>query len=343
MKNRVEALSDLLTFDAMKVASCFDFQELTNKHIIITGASGLVGINFLASLLQIAKKVNGMKIFPIIHSDPSEFLLPLLNSKTVQVFKGNLTDSEFIKTLPDADIIIHAAGSGEPSKFMTDTLASLKINTLTTFMLFEKLNSNGKFLFISSSDIYNGLESAKYSENQIGTTNTDHPRACYIEGKRTGETICTLYRQQGVNASSVRLSLTYGPGTRPNDKRVLPSFIQKAIKGKIELLDEGEATRTFCYISDAIEMMWHIILHGTHSCYNVGGVSAIKINELAYLIGQLLNVPVVIPNVKKSIAGAPSSVFLNLDRIMSEYKKESYIELQEGLEKTIVWHKNLIE
>ncbi|HPS31762.1 MAG TPA: NAD-dependent epimerase/dehydratase family protein [bacterium] len=341
MRNKVNKLNELLTSDAMKVASCSDFQELTDKRIMITGANGLIGINFLASLIQIANKVHGIKIFPVIHSEPSEFLLPFLNSEKVQVFRGDLTDEKFIETLPIADIIIHAAGSGEPVKFMKNTVASLKINTLTTLKLFEKLNVKGRFLFISSSDIYNGLESPEYSENQIGNTNTDHPRACYIEGKRTGETICNLYRQQGTNAISVRLSLTYGPGTRAGDQRVLPSFIKKALSGKIELLDKGESVRTFCYISDAIEMMWYIILHGKHSCYNVGGVFSIKIKELASLIGRLLNVPVVIPEVRTGIAGAPDKVFINLDRIMCEYKKRKFIDLEDGINKTIDWYKNL--
>jgi nucleoside-diphosphate-sugar epimerase len=282
-----------------------------------------------------------MRIFPIVHSNPLKYLKPLLENKTVQVIRGDLTDETFIETLPDADIIIHAAGSAEPSKFMLNPISSLKINTVTTLKLFEKLNKNGRFLFISSSDIYNGLELPKYSENQIGTTNTDHPRACYIEGKRTGETICDLYRQQGINAFSVRLSLTYGPGTRIGDQRVLPSFIQKAIKGKIDLLDSGEVSRTFCYISDAIEMMWHILLYGGHSCYNVGGISSIKIKELADLIGKILNVPVISPKVKTSIAGAPINVCLDMTRILSEYNKEGFIDLEEGIKRTVNWYKGL--
>ena len=66
--------------------------------------------------------------------------------------------------MPNVDIIIHAAGSGEPSKFILNPLSTLEINTLTTLNLFKKLKSKGSFLFISSSDIYNGLTTTKYSE-----------------------------------------------------------------------------------------------------------------------------------------------------------------------------------
>lgn len=341
MKNSAETLGALLDGDAARVASCFDLKKLAGKRVMVTGAGGLIGINFLASLVRIADKADGLKIYPVFHSKPQAFLAPFLAHKAVRVYRGDLTDDNLIKKLPKANLIIHAAGSGEPGKFMADALSSLKINTSTTFKLFEKLDSKGTFLFISSSDIYGGLKPGIYSEDQIGTTNTDHPRACYIEGKRTGETICGLYRRQGIKAYAVRLSAVYGPGGRSGDQRALPSFIRKGLGGKIDLLDSGEAKRTFCYISDALEMMWYIILRGKRGCYNVGGVSTVKIKELARLIGKNLGVPVSVPKTKAGIAGAPAAVRLDLGRLLAEYKKKRFIGLEEGLERTVAWHKNL--
>ncbi len=341
MKNSAEILNGLLAEDAGRVASCFDFKKLAGKRVMVTGAGGLVGINILASLVRIAGKARGLKIAAVIHSKPAGFLAPLLEHKAVKVLRGDLTDEKFLKALPGSDIIIHAAGSGEPGRFMAAPLTSLKINTFTTFKLFEKLSPGGTFLFISSSEVYSGLKSPRYSENQIGTSNTDHPRACYIEGKRTGETICALYRQRGVNASSVRLAQVYGPGTRPGDERALPAFIKKGLKGKIELLDSGDAKRAYCYVSDAVELMWHIILRGRHGCYNIGGTSTVKIRELARRIGKLLEVPVFVPKVNAGVAGAPGAVLLDLRRILGEYGKKNFVGLEEGLVKTVNWHKNL--
>ena len=337
-KNHSNALT-LLIEDANKVISCMDLSALANKDVMVTGASGLIGINFLLTFIQIADIIPGINIFPVIHSEPSFFPKSYFQSKKIHFIKGDLTDEKFCKKLPTADIIIHAAGSGEPNKFIANPLTSLKINTVSTFNLFEKLKKNGSFLFISSSDVYNGLTSEKYSENQIGTNNTDHPRACYIEGKRTGEAICNLFRQQGLNTFSVRLSLTYGPGMRLGDQRVLPSFIQKGLKGNIELLDSGNAIRTYCYISDAIEMMLHIIMNGKERLYNVGGVTSCKIFELAYLIGNICKVPVIIPKTEAGIIGAPENVFIDISRILMEYRKGKFIGLEEGLQRTINWYK----
>ncbi|MEK7097218.1 MAG: NAD-dependent epimerase/dehydratase family protein, partial [Patescibacteria group bacterium] len=168
--------------------------------------------------------------------------------------------------------------------------------------------------------------------------------SCYIEAKRCGEAICNAYRAKGVQAKSARLSLAYGPGTKQGDLRVLNSFIQKAIQGKIEMLDYGEAKRTYCYISDAIEIMWKILLFGKEPVYNVGGFSNITIADLARKIGKYLDIPVVFPKISSDkISGAPVDVSLDMSKVKNEFGKTEYVSLDEGLERTIEWQKKLYQ
>jgi nucleoside-diphosphate-sugar epimerase len=208
-------------------------------------------------------------------------------------------------------------------------------------MLFDKLSKRGKFLFVSSSEIYSGLKKPPFKESEAGITNTTHPRACYIEAKRCAEAICLAYRKKGIDAKAVRLSLAYGPGTRPGDKRVLNSFIEKALTGKIALLDQGEAKRTYCYISDATEIMWNVLLHGKEPIYNVGGNSRTTIRELAEKIGKYLDAPVILPSKIQDMAGAPEDVYLDMTKVQEEFNKIEYVILDEGLKNTIEWQRQL--
>jgi nucleoside-diphosphate-sugar epimerase len=205
----------------------------------------------------------------------------------------------------------------------------------------EKLFPKGKFLFISTSELYSGISNPPFSEAQIGSTNTTHPRACYIEGKRCGEAIINAFRDQGVNAKSARLALAYGPGTRPNDMRVLNSFIQKALNGKITLMDKGEARRTYCYVEDAVEILWNILLHGKDPIYNVGGTSRVTIRELAEMIGALVHVTVEYPETSHTLKDAPEDVCLNMSKVENEFRKTTYTPLSEGLSRTIRWQQAL--
>jgi nucleoside-diphosphate-sugar epimerase len=204
------------------------------------------------------------------------------------------------------------------------------------------LEKNGSFLYVSTSEVYSGNKILPHKEEYIGTTDPYHPRASYIEAKRAGETICNIYREMGINASSARLSLAYGPGTKAEDQRVINQFIQRAIiTKKISLQDMGEALRTYCYITDAIEIMLNIIYKGNKSVYNVAGESRTSIADLAKVIGLILKVPVEFPSNILKKDDAPEDVSSSLELIKKDFGKDEFIPLEVGLKNTIEWQKQI--
>ncbi|HEY4148867.1 MAG TPA: NAD-dependent epimerase/dehydratase family protein [Chitinophagaceae bacterium] len=332
-----QAANTIIEEDAGIINGKVDFTALQNKTILITGASGLLGIYFLTCLGRLAEQGMAIKVVAVFRSE----LPPYLAGKGftgMQICRGDITDYEFCRSLPEADYIIHAAGYGQPMKFMESPEKTLKLNTFSTFLLFDKLRPGGHFMFVSSSEVYSGLSRDVYTEDEIGSTNTTHPRACYIEGKRGGEAICNAYRSKNVKASSVRLAHTYGPGTKKGDKRVILSFIEKALAGKIEMIDKGEAVRTYCYVADAVEIMWKILLSAKEPVYNVGGNSQTTIANLAHRIGAIMSVPVIMPTGNEGVAGAPKDVKLDMQKVAGEFGKTQYISLEEGLQRTIKWY-----
>lgn len=337
---------DLLEEDACRSLEEVSVSSLEGTTVLITGASGVIGTHFLFGLLRCKRDLGlSVKVIGVVQHGVPDHLKPLEQQGYVRFLNGNMTDDSFLVTLPQAHIIVHAATYGQPVLFMANVKATLKLNTTAVFVLLEKLLPGGRFLFVSSSEVYSGLTDTPFSENQIGTTNTTHPRASYIEAKRCGEVICNAYRDTGIAAKSVRLSLAYGPGTRVGDKRAIYTFIEKGLKEKeIRLLDRGEAKRTYCYISDAMYMMWRILLEGKDSIYNVGGTSTTTIAELAQLIGNLLAVPVITaPETGGSMMGAPDDVCLDLAKFTNEFGPVNFINLQKGVARTVDWQKSLYE
>ncbi len=333
-------LVEIITEDIAEMTKRLDLSELSDKTILITGASGLIGVYFLACLKQISR-TQEFKTIAVMQSDPPPFVKKLLDRPGAEILLGDLSSQSFCESLPGADYIVHAAGYGQPGRFMENPVKTLQINTSATFSLFNRLSPAGKFLFVSTSEVYSGLITPPHKESEIGTTNTTHPRSCYIEAKRCGEAICNAHRAKGFNAKSARLSLAYGPGTRKGDMRVLNSFIQKAINGHITLLDHGKANRTYCYVSDAVEIMWNILLFGKDPVYNVGGHSRTTIGELAIKIGAYTGVPVTFPSHAKDLAGAPDDVYLDMTKALKEFGKSEFVPFDEGLARTIEWQKAL--
>ncbi len=336
-------LAELILEDAQTVYERVDFNEIEGKSILITGASGLIGTHFLASLNHLKTKIRlPFNVYSIINSNPAEHFKDIAGFEGSEIFQGDLTDINFYRGLPKADYIIHAAGYGQPGKFLQDPIKTIKLNTVVLLALFGKLANGGKLLFLSTSEVYVGLPHSPYKETDIGTTNTNHPRACYIEAKRCGEAICNAYRQKGIEAKSARLSLAYGSGTKEGDKRVINEFIQKGLKSRISLLDQGQAKRTYCYVSDAIEIMWNILFKGREAVYNVAGHSGVTILDLAQRIGSYLKTPVTRPAKKpEGLVGAPKEVFLDMSKAEHEFNKKEYVDLTEGLRRTIEWQKLL--
>lgn len=336
-------LSEIIIKDAQKITDKVNFENLNGKSILITGAAGLIGTYLTACLYLIStSKQFKIKVNLLIYSDLPEFITPLINELDSNIYQGDVTSRGFCKTLPKVDYIVHAAGYGQPGKFMENPIKTIQINTSATLDLFKHLKRDGSFLFLSTSEVYSGLSNPPFNESQIGSTNTDHPRASYIEGKCTGETICNEYRKKGVNAKSARVSLAYGPGTKKHDKRVLNSFIEKALTaGKIDMLDRGEAKRTYCYITDAVEMLWKILLSGKDNIYNVGGISRTTVAKLARLIAKETGVPVIFPKNSSDLLGAPEDVYLDLTKIQQEFNKHEFVSLEDGIKTTFNWQKNL--
>lgn len=315
-----------------------DFSQLRNKKILITGASGLVGLYLLSSLKNIKKEYN-IEVYAWIKNEPEKYLKKFYEDFIL--VRRDITDANSFIDLDTFDFIIHSAGYAQPGKFLENKMKTIKINTLSTIYLLDKLKEDGKFLFISSSELYSGLDAFKISEENIGLTNTDHSRACYIESKRCGEAICY---SSGKDAKIARLSLAYGPGIKKGDKRFLYSIIEKAFNNEyIELMDEGKSIRTYCYITDAVEMLWNIFLHGKHNIYNVSGISQISIFDLAKKIGQKFKKEVKTPKNSREMEGSPKIVNISNDRYTEEFNKTDFVDLDEGLENTVQWYKNILK
>ena len=282
------------------------------KKLLITGAYGLVGSN----------------ICKILERDYTE----------IEIHKSKY--DEIPSTLgSNVDYLILGSGYGQPQMFGKDKIETIRINTeFISNMIKNWVKPDGKVLYVSSSEVYSGAPSP-HTEDMIGTTTPQHPRACYIEGKRCGEAICMAYKEQGFDVKIARLALAYGPGTKKGDTRVINQFIEQALTTKtIKMKDTGGQYRTYLYVEDAAQMMLDILFKGKDVVYNVGGISSLRICDLAKMIADLSGSDWEMGN--EPIIGSPESVFLDITKINDAFPRK-YISIDEGLKKTIEYQKQL--
>ena len=334
----------LLDEDARNALCGVPVEALQGKTVILTGATGVVGIHFLACL-SYAQRHMGVRIEVIAVSRraPPSHVKHIVGDANVRFLSVDIAEPKNIALLPTADVIIHSAGYGQPALFLDKPLSTIKLNTAGTLGLLDRLRATGAFLFLSSSEVYSGLGDPPFREDQIGSTSPSHSRACYIEAKRCAEAICHAARAGGVNAKAARLALAYGPGARSGDRRVLYSLIERgAVEGRVRILDRGLAWRTYCYVGDAVHMMLRVLLEGRQAVYNVGGISRTTIRGLADAVGGLMNVPVDVPEGDAAAAlGAPDDVWLDLSQYEAEFGPVKFTDLNTGLRRCIRWHREV--
>jgi nucleoside-diphosphate-sugar epimerase len=325
---------NFLEKDINKVIENIDFSTLKNKKVLITGASGLVGFYLTQCVKRLQNELN-IEVYLSYKNDIPSYLKEYYDFPYTEI-KEDITS---VKLEPKFfDVIIHSSGYAQPMKFLSDSLTTIKINTHATINLLDSLKPDGKFLFVSTSELYSGNDNLNIDESQIGTTTPSHNRACYIESKRCGETICHSYRASGYDVKIARLSLAYGPFTKLGDLRVLNSIIDKGLNNNtIELMDDGSALRTYCYITDVIEMFWNVLLHGKDVTYNVSGFSNISIKGLAENVGQILDKKVIAPISLDGLAGSPKVVNISSEKYINEFQKHSFVDMKHGLENVIEW------
>lgn len=303
--------------------------NLRDKTILITGITGLIGQHILKTLHPHLESHNIHIIGYSKHSPTN--ILKYASSHAQFITRDLSKDPESYFAWHDpVDYIVHAATYGQPAKFTRLPLETITLNTTLLTSLLNCLFPWGRLLFLSSSEVYSGLDKDEYCETDIGNTTPQHPRGAYIEAKRVGEAICAAVP----NTVVARVSMVYGPGTRKSDERVLYQLIDQAIRTRrIDLRDDGSAIRTYCHVDNAVEMLLNILLNGKDTLYNVGGISNISIYELAKLIGDMFNVHVF--RGASIVYDAPKSVKLNINKYINEFGTPDFVTLKIGIEEII--------
>jgi UDP-glucuronate decarboxylase len=345
-------LDKIIEQDCLEYLDKIDLSPLKGKTVLITGANGLIG-TYLISLLHLAntRRNLGVELIAVSRSAPCEKLRDIFQDR-YRFLSVNLA-GEDLPALPcKTDYIIHGATYAQPGKFLEHHAETIRLNTAVTESLLKLAQrDHAKLLFLSSSEIYGNPDPAHIPtpEDFPGLCPTDNVRAVYAESKRMGETLCYCYREfEGVEAKAARISMTYGPGVSIRDQRVMGQFINQALTNqKIEMLDDGSKERTFCYIADCMLMLLNILLYGKDFVYNVGGRDRISIRKLAQEICSLTDSTLVVKpsreRAAQNIEVSPDRVQLDIGKVCTEFKLETFKPFREGLARTIAWNRQLLD
>ena len=330
----------------LNILSAVDLNKITkkeinyfkNKKILITGVSGIIGINLLFFFDSILKKKNfSIKIDGIFNTSLFMFVQKYfrknknINFKKIDLSKRNLDKKK------KYDLIFHCAGYGQPSKFLRYSAATFRLNSSTIINLRQNLKKNGKFIYMSTTEIYSGNDKL-CDEKSIGNTTPMHPRSPYIESKRFGESfIINSYE----NFIIYRVCLTYGVGAKLNDERITNLLLLRSIKEKqIDIFGGLNQLRSNLYIGDAINMIIKSTVNFNREIFNINNHKMTTIGQMVKIISKFSKKKV--RKNKSFIKGSPKIIKISNKKILKSINYKIATNLKDGLIKTYKWYSTLI-
>jgi UDP-glucuronate decarboxylase len=275
-------------------------RELAGATILIAGAAGFLP-SYVVDALAFANRRLLARPCRVLAVDNLSTGLPgrlehLRNDAHVVFLDADVTAP--LRLEERVDYVVHGASIASPTWYRRFPLETIDANVAGTRRLLEltRRHEGSRFLLLSSSEIYGDPPAARVptSEDYWGNVSPTGPRSPYDESKRLAETLAAVYhRLYSVPTVIVRPFNVYGPRLRLDDGRVVPDFLRNALAGEpITLLSSGEATRSFCYISDFVCGLLLLLLRGeAGEAYNLGNDEEVTIRALAETVAELAGGP----------------------------------------------------
>jgi len=261
---------------------------------LVTGAAGFIGSHLCERLLLEGHAVIGLDVFSDYYPRPLKAanLAPLLAHPQFRFLEQDLTRADLAPIAAEADHIFHQAGQpGVRPSWGKDFDVYVDCNIRATQRLLEACKGSARLrrlVFASSSSVYGDTHDLPLRERSL-----PQPFSPYGVTKLAAEHLCGLYHaNHGVPTVALRYFTVYGPRQRPD--MGFNKFIQAALQDRpIPVYGDGEQTRDFTYVADAVEANWLALQPAAvGKVFNIGGGSRVSVNQVLATLEEILGRPI---------------------------------------------------
>lgn len=248
------------------------------KTIIVTGAAGFIGCNFVRLALRSGYRVVGFDALTYAgHRENLENL-----GRNFELTVGNIRDPKSVVELfaehkPDA--ILNFAAESHVDRSIEDPLVFVETNVVGTANLLhhalsywnslpESRKQGFRYVQVSTDEVYGSLgDTGKFSE----TTPVD-PSSPYSASKTGGDHLVKAWQHTyGLPALVTRCSNNYGPYQYP--EKLIPHMIHCALTGRpLPVYGDGRNVRDWIHVEDHCAGILLALERGKPGAvYNLGG------------------------------------------------------------------------
>ena len=304
-----------------------------NKKVLVTGGTGLIGIQLVNLLVD-----KGAHVTVVSLDDKSRV------ERNVTFINTDIRElNNCIDICKDKEIVFQLAGIKGSPAMTSKRPASFFVPTLSFGLnMMEAARQVGveRFLFTSSVGVYSPAEI--FNEDDVWKTFPSENDKFAGWAKRMGELQAEAYLKEynWNNISIVRPANVYGPYDNfdPNNAMVIPSLIYRMINGEnpLNVWGDGSPIRDFIHARDVALGMMLAVEKNINEPINLGSGEGFSIKEIAETIASLN------PSGKVEIKWDTEKPKGDKKRLMNTKRAKSYgiettIELKQGIKETIDW------
>ncbi|HEY8953101.1 MAG TPA: NAD-dependent epimerase/dehydratase family protein [Candidatus Dormibacteraeota bacterium] len=306
-------------------------------RVVVTGAAGFIGSHLSERLLAAGHEVVGIDSFADYYEKArkEQNLETSRSNDRFHFAAADLVDADLDPLLDGAAVVYHLAGQpGVRPSWGNLFDRYVRDNVIATQRLLEALKKVPikRFVFAGSSSVYGDAERFPTKETAL-----PRPVSPYGVTKLAAEHLTLLYtRNFGIPAVSVRYFTFYGPRQRPD--MAFSRFMQAMTAGEdIEVFGDGEQTREFTYVSDAVDgTIKASTADVVGEIFNLGGGSRVTVNKVLSTLEEISGLSIRRQNLPAA-PGDPRHTGASINLARERLGWEPRVSLAEGLAKQWEW------
>lgn len=313
------------------------------KTILLTGAAGFIGSNFLRFLFDNYADYHFLVLDNLTYAGNPENIPEYIKiSSRFEFWYGSVTNGSVVQLLIErADWVVHFAAETHVSRSIFDNSKFFETDVIGTQILMNALINNKqieKFIHISTSEVYGTGETESIHEEHILNPCSPYA-AAKVGADRLVYSYCKTY---SIPAVIVRPFNNYGPFQHL--EKMIPRFITSALQNEpLTIHGDGSAQRDWLHVDDHCRFL-DTLLHADfelvkHQVFNVGTGVATSNLTIAEKILDYLGKPY---SLLKFIGDRPGQVAYHrasIDKVRTVLNWSPTVTIDAGLETTIEWYK----
>ena len=197
-------------------------QKLSGKTLLWTGTNGFLGtwvVGLIGYLNEHTLSVP-CRLIAVDLRIPEDKVVETYGPLNIEFRAHDLT-TKLWPVAEKIDYVVHMAGIASPHHYKKRPLETIDVCLEGVRSALEIARHSGsKFMFTSSSEVYQTADVIPTPETYVGAIASNNERSCYDVSKLMGENLTYVYAKSlGIDAVTTRIFNSFGPGTACRARR----------------------------------------------------------------------------------------------------------------------------